>query len=63
MSLFVVICVLVAAGLLLLRVLTIGQSGRRRNDVDVTDTQPKPPAHPDRPIPGSSTDRERHGKP
>jgi hypothetical protein len=58
-----VICVLIAAGLLLVQLMAAGQGGRRRNDVDVTDTRPKPPAHPDRPIPGSATARHRHGKP
>ena len=29
----------------------------------VTDTSVIPPAHPDRPVPGSRTDRERHGMP
>lgn len=27
----------------------------------VTDTRVDPPAHPDRPVPGSQTDRERKG--
>jgi len=32
------------------------------DDTELTDTSVRPPAHPDRPIPGSQPDRARKGK-
>jgi hypothetical protein len=44
------------------------RSGGTPTDVDVdhterTDRDEVPPAHPDRPVPGSATDRQQHGRP
>jgi hypothetical protein len=60
--LLVIVGVLVAAGMALF--------GRGRSDVrdedtpdrtELTDTSVTPPAHPDRPVPGSAPDRARKG--
>ena len=39
------------------------QRGTARGDVDVTDTDVTPPAHPTTPVPGSDERRRRQGKP
>jgi len=58
--LLVLVVVLLVGGALALLVLP---RGRHRTDEDVTDRGPRPPAHPDRPVPGSAPQRESHGQP
>ncbi len=63
----IVVVVLAVVGAAAWAVSTL-RPGPEPTDVDVdhterTDRDAVPPAHPDRPIPGSATDREQHGRP
>lgn len=63
--------VLVVVGLLVVAGMAVMGIGRRGDvaqedtpdDVQLTDTAEAPPAHPDRPVPGSAPDRARKGEP
>lgn len=63
MSLILVLLLLLVVFGVVARLVLIPRGSRRRDDSDVTDPTVIPPAHPDSPIPGSSTQRRDHGKP
>ena len=66
MEIVIVLVVIGVVALVAWPFLARGSAEQPRTPADqgeVTDTSVIPPARPDRPVPGSRTDRERHGMP